>query len=161
VVDVTTRLTALRENRWTMRVVIVLLALAFALSLGYRLSSPAQAKRHYAVPQNSTMESKLGVRFVAAQLVGDGGIISLRYQVLDLQKAYSFANDVHHPPVLHDENRSQKTAVYRTAIMPPSHNIRPGETYTLIYFNNGRTVHRGDLIQVDAGGGRLVHVPVE
>lgn len=156
----TARFTHLRQGPWAMRALLVLLALAFVGVVSARFGvAQASAGRGYQVPQNARMEAGLGVRFTSAQLVGDGGLVELRYVVLDNQKASTFQNDVHHPPVIYD-GRDRKAPVYRTALMKQGHTLRPGQTYFILYANNSGVVRRGDSIEIDAGGGKLVDVPV-
>jgi hypothetical protein len=91
-------------------------------------------------------------------VVADGGIVELRYTVLDGQKASKFQNDVHHPPVLRSERR--KGDVYRAALMKQGHELRPGQTYYILYLNNGHAIRSGETLEVEAGGAKLQHVPV-
>jgi hypothetical protein len=156
----TARMATLRANPWVMRVLLIVLAIAFVSALGARFGTPdARAGQRYNVPQDSKMEAGIGVRFTQAAVVGDGGLVELTYTVLDTQKASKFQSDVKHPPVIYSEkNRSKPT--YRTALMRQGHTLRPGQTYFILYQNNGGLVKKGDTIQIDAGGGHLVGVPV-
>lgn len=152
-------LDGLRRNRWTTRLTFLALILAFALALAVRLSGVADASKHYVMPQDARMESTLGVRFTQASLVGDGGIVELRYVVLDTQRATTFQNDVQHPPVIYSDT-DRKDPLYRTALMKQGHNLRPGQSYYVLYLNNHAAVTRGGTIEIDYGGGKLAHVPV-
>lgn len=135
-----------------------LLVLILAGALAGRIQSAAEARRPYTVPHNADMENRLGVRFERAAVVADGGIVEIRYTVLDSQKASRFQNDVHHPPLLRSERR--KGDVYRAALMKQGHQLRPGQTYYILYLNNANTIRPGDTIEIDAGDAALVHVPV-
>ena len=75
------------------------------------------------MPDSARLESVLGVRFTQAALVGDGGLIELRYTVLDTEKATEFQSDTQHPPVIYSE-RNRSAPVYRTALMRQGHNLR-------------------------------------
>ncbi len=155
----TARMAALRTNPWALRLLLVALVAVFLSALAFRLGGSADARGGYRVPQDARMESSLGIRFQQAALVADGGIIELRYTVLDTQKASTFQSDVKHPPVLYSQ-RDRKNAVYRTALMRQGHTLRPGQTYYILYQNNHGAVREGDKIEIDAGGGKLVDVPV-
>jgi hypothetical protein len=151
---------ALRTNPWVLRVLLVILALAFVSSLALRFgASTATADKHYRVPESARLESVLGVRFTQAALVGDGGLIELRYTVLDTEKATKFQSDTQHPPVIYSE-RDHSAPVYRTALMKQGHNLRPGQNYFILYQNNHGVVRRGDTVEIVAGAGRLASVPV-
>jgi hypothetical protein len=152
-------LAGLRHRHWAFRALVALLVAAFALAVVSRASGSAQAGNRYDVPHSSAMEAKLGIRVVQAAVVADGGLIELRYTVLDTGKATTFQNDVHHPPVLRDSKRPGQ-ALYRTALMKQGHDLRPGQTYYILYMNNHNAVHSGETLQIDAGGVTLPGVPV-
>ena len=91
--------------------------------------------------------------------MGDGGLIELRYTVLDTEKATKFQSDTQHPPVIYSE-RDRSAPVYRTALMRQGHDLRPGQSYFILYENNHGVVRRGDTVEIDAGAGKLTSVPV-
>lgn len=146
------------RSRTAFRVLVLAMAVALTAVLIWRFASPAQAKDAYRVPENPGMENSLGIRVDAARLVAGSGIVEVRYTVLDAQKASNFQNDVHHPPVLRSEQHGGN--VYRTALMKQGHDLRPGQSYYVLYLNNGGSVHHGDTIEINDGGNRLQHVPV-
>ena len=131
---------------------------AAAGALVWAAQAPAGAGKPYTVPSDAKMESSLGIRVQQAAVVADGGIVELRYTVLDSQKASRFQNDVHHPPVLHSERR--KGDVYRAALMKQGHELRPGQTYYILYLNNAHAIRSGETLEIEAGGSKLQHVPV-
>jgi hypothetical protein len=151
-------LARLRHNPWTPRAVLTVLAVSLVLALSLRGGS-ADASKPYHVPQSASLESKLGIRFVQAAVVADGGLVEVRYTVLDAGKATTFQNDVHHPPILKSAKRG-KYALYRTALMKQGHSLRAGQTYYILYLNNHEAVRSGETLEIDAGGGRLLNVPV-
>jgi hypothetical protein len=156
----TARMAALRTNPWGFRVLLVVLALAFISSLALRFgAASATADKGYRVPQSPRLESLTGIRVTQASLVGDGGLIEVRYTVLDTQKASRFQSNTQHPPVIYSE-RDRSAPVYRTALMRQGHDLRPGQSYFILYQNNHGVVHRGDTVEIDAGDGRLTSVPV-
>jgi hypothetical protein len=157
----TTRMNAvarLRHNPWTPRAVLAVLAIGLVVALSLHGGS-ADARKKYDVPQSATLESKLGIRITQAAVVADGGLVELRYTVLDANKATTFQNDVHHPPVLKSSKRGNH-ALYRTALMKQGHSLRPGQTYYILYLNNHNAVRSGENLEIDAGGDRLTNVPV-
>ena len=144
--------------RWARRPLHLLLIAAFVAAIAIRFVGSADASPRYGVPQDAQMEANLGVRFSQAAVVADGGLVELRYTVLDVQKASAFQNDTKHPPTLRDE-RNGKTA-WRTALMKQGHELRPGQSYYVLYMNSLAAIKRGDTIEIAAGGRHLVHVPV-
>jgi hypothetical protein len=151
-----TLLPALR--RYSGRALILLLAVALVAAMAVRFVGTADATPKYDVPHDGQLEAALGIRFSQAAVVADGGLVELRYVVLDTQKASAFQNDTKHPPTLRSE-RNGKVA-WRPALMKQGHELRPGQSYYLLYLNNGGAIKRGDTIEIDSGQRRLQHVPV-
>jgi hypothetical protein len=149
---------ATRARPTLYRVVILFLTIALVAAVIGRFGSGAFAKPHYTVPQDGKLESTLGVRFTQAAVVGDGGLVEIRYTVLDAQRASAFQNDVQHPPVIKNE-RTGKSA-WRTALMKQGHQLRPGQTYYVLYLNNQNAIHTGDQITIATPSRTLSHVPV-
>ena len=142
------------------RVLVVALAIAVLGAGAALLGGGAFAKGPDRVPEDPGVESELGIRVDRASVVADGGIVEIRYTVLDNQRASRFQNDVHHPPVLHSEQRGGD--IYRTALMRQGHDLRPGQSYYVLYLNNKGAIHRGDTISMDTPGKhRLLHIPVQ
>lgn len=151
-------LTAGARRLWEHRAVAAAALLLAALPLAARESATAAGRPD--MPTSAAVESKTGVRFEHAKVVADGGIVELDYTVLDVNKATAFQNDVHHPPVLSSERRSGNP-LYRTALMKQGHQLRPGQTYYVLYLNNHGEVRSGETLKIDVGGARLAGVPVE
>jgi hypothetical protein len=145
-------------RRWAGRSLYALLAAGLVAALAVRLAGIADASPHYDVPQDAQMEASLGVRFSQAAVVADGGLVEIRYVVLDVQKASAFQNDTKHPPTLRNEGSGKTT--WRAALMKQGHELRPGQTYYVLYLNSQGAIQRGDLIEISAGGRHLAHVPV-
>src|SRR5512142_836404 len=94
---------SIRRSRLSYRVTVVLLAVLLGAAVILRFAGGAAARDPYRVPQDGQMESSLGIRVTQAALVGDDGLVEIRYTVLDAQRAAAFQNDVKHPPVLRNE----------------------------------------------------------
>lgn len=153
-------LTRRPTGRTSFRVLVVGLVLVLTGVLAAQLGGGAFAKGPAQVPHDPGVESELGIRVDRATLVADSGIVEIRYTVLDNQKASRFQNDVHHPPTIRSEQHGGN--VYRTALMKQAHDLRPGQSYYILYLNNGGAVHRGDTIELDTTGRhKLAHVPVQ
>jgi len=139
--------------RWA---VIAVVALLVALVAGNLVQSRAQATR--VTPQSSAMEDALGVRFSRLAVVGDGGLITLSYVVLDAEKALRFQSDTAHAPVLQSEARDKSTK--RVSLMKQGHSLRPGETYYLVYENTAGALKADEEVSIDVGDLHLRHFPV-
>jgi len=147
---------ALRRHR--VLVLSALLGLVLVGVLVLRVVGAATAAPRYDVPHDPQIEAALGVRFTQAAVVGDGGLVELRYVVLDVQKASAFQNDTKHPPQLRSERSG--TLTWRAALMKQGHELRAGQTYYVLYLNNKGTIRRGDKIEIGAGNRHIAHVPV-
>jgi hypothetical protein len=155
----TARLARVTAGRAGLRLLVLALVLLLVAALAWRTTGQqAEARRGYSVPENATMEAQLGVRFVQAAVVADGGLVELRYTVLDAQKASAFQRKVHNPPTLRSEKRTG--SLYRTALMRQGHDLRPGQDYYILYLNNKGAVRSGETMEIDAGGQKLAKVPV-
>ncbi len=136
------------------------LTLALAGALTYRFLPQPRAAASVVMPQSPAMEDRLGLRFTHAALVADGGLIELRYLVLDEEKASNFQSDITHPPLLISEAHGGDP-LDRTALMKQGHTLRAGQDYFVIYQNAHNTMRRGELMTIKAAGVELTHVPVE
>ena len=156
----TTAVRGLLGSRTAFRVLVLALSLVLLTVLAWQLAGGADARAPYQVPKDPEVENELGVRVDRATVIAAGGIVEIRYTVLDNQKASRFQNDVHHPPTIRSEQHGGN--IYRTALMKQAHDLRPGQSYYILYLNNAGAVHRGDSIEIDTPGNkRLLHVPVQ
>ena len=136
--------------------VVAALLLAGAVVAHNLLGGRAQASR--LMPQSSEMETALGVRFSRVAVVGDGGLVTLSYVVLDPEKATRFQSDIAHPPVLRSEARTGGT--HRVSLMKQGHSMRAGQTYYLVFENTAGALRPEESITIDYGTLHLRHVPV-
>jgi len=139
------------------RVAIAALLLALLAATAWRVAGGG-ADRPPVMPTSPQLESQTGVRFTQARMVADGGIVQLTYLVLDAEKAGRFQSDTKHPPRLVDEGTGQQA--WRTALMKQGHELRPGQTYFILYENTRQAIRSGGQIAIDAGKIQLRHVPV-
>ena len=137
--------------------VAIVILLAGVVSAAYVLAdSPSSSRSGF--PHSSALEQQLGVRFSRVAVVGDGGLITLDYVILDVEKAARFQADVPHRPVLRSEARPGGTE--RVAIMKQGHSLRAGQTYYLVYQNTHGALRSGEHATIVEGHLRLEHVPV-
>ena len=145
-----------RPRRW-LRIVAVAIVLVAAGAVigGYAL---ARTSHPTEFPQNAAMEDQFGVRFSRVAVVGDGGLITVSYVVLDSEKASRFQSDVTHPPELVSESRTESTK--RVSVMRQGHLLRTGQTYYFVYQNTHSALRSGELATIVEGDVQLPHVPV-
>jgi hypothetical protein len=103
-----------------------------------------------------TFQDQTGIRVLRVAMTGGGGLVDLRYQVVDSDKA-----EVVHlrPPKLIDEKTGQ---VIDALFMGHSHGGLPkaGYTYPLLFVNERGLVSRGNTVSVVIGYSRLEHIAV-
>ncbi len=142
------------------RVINLLLAVAVLVLGAYLvgLRQPAASGATTEVPHSAAMEKVTGVRFTRVAVVGDGGLLTVSYVVLDSEKATAFQSDREHPPLLTSEARDAHTQ--RVSIMRAGHLMRAGQTYYLVYENTAGTLRAGERVTVTYDHVSLKHVPV-
>jgi hypothetical protein len=139
-------------------VAVVLIVLGCIGLVARNLNSTGSGAGSHKMPQNAAMEDKLGIRISQVAVVGDGGLLTLSYTVLDPEKASKFQSDVAHPPVIKSERRKGSTS--KVSLMKQGHTLRAGANYYLIYDNPADLVRHNEKIEIDYGQLTLKHVPV-
>lgn len=145
-------------SRRTVLRVAGLVVLLVVVTLVARGLLAARGDTARVVPQSSAMEATFGVRFSRVAVVGDGGLVTVSYVVLDTAKATTFQSDTAHPPVLRSEARGASTV--RVAMMRQGHALRAGATYYLLYQNTAGALRSGEEVTIERSGLSLPHVPV-
>jgi hypothetical protein len=104
------------------------------------------------------LADRSGVRVVRVAATGGGGLLDLRYQVIDAGSAEA-VHEAGTPPALVDEKSG---LVISRLLMGHMHHGRQkaGVTYYLIFVNSGNVVRAGDRVAVVLGAARLQHVLV-
>jgi hypothetical protein len=118
------------------------------------------------MPASSQIEDVWGIRITLVQLLGDNGLVELRYQVLDVGKAnrlHADATSLTVIPTLHVEGTNQ--TVRPNSLMFHIHNdwtaTLDGKVYSIIYGNPAGIVYKNGLVTVAmADGLELRHIPV-
>jgi hypothetical protein len=99
-----------------------------------------------------------GVRVTFVSLTGAGGLVDLRFQVVDPDKANALHN-ADTPPALIDEETG---LVVSQLLMGHSHtdSYKAGTTYYLVFENPGNIVQRDGKVTVLLGPAQVEHVVV-
>jgi len=151
-----------------MRVRLLGAATGVALILGgagayslIRSSGFAGARPQAVAPllSRAEFERRSGVRIVRVAITGDGGLIDLRYEVIDSDAADSIHDRVS-PPQLVDERTG---VLVNELFMGHMHHgqLKAAEKYYLIFNNPGSLLRPGTRVTVQLGAARLAHVPVQ
>jgi len=107
----------------------------------------------------AAFEEQTGIRVVRVSIGAGGGLIDIRYQVLDPDKAV-VVHDQKNPPAVVDEETGQVLGEsWHTH--PNRQTLRAGGTYYFLLLNEGRVVAPGGIVSVKIGGARLENVTVQ
>jgi hypothetical protein len=107
----------------------------------------------------SGLAERSGVRLIRVAVTGAGGLLDLRYQVIDPNKALS-VHEAKTPPAIIDERSG---LVLNRLLMGHAHQgqLKPAVSYYLIFENTGNWVHRGSKVTVLLGNAQVEHVVVK
>jgi len=102
---------------------------------------------------------KTGIKIVYVALTGGGGLLDLRFTVIDPDKAAAVHDD-QTPPMIIDEATG---LIVDNLLMGHSHegSYNPGQTYYLIFENPGNIVQRGGLVSVMLGNTEIDNIMVQ
>jgi hypothetical protein len=99
-----------------------------------------------------------GVKITQVAVTGDGGLVDLRFKVVDPDRANTL-HDPTTPPAVVDE---ESGLVVHELFMNHSHTgaYKTGVTYYLVFTNPGNWVHHGSRVSVMLGNAQVEHVLV-
>jgi len=105
------------------------------------------------------LQARSGVRITQLAITGAGGLIDLRFQVVDPDLAAN-VHGTATPPMLFDERSG---VVVDQLFMGHQHHgrMRAGQSYYLLFDNPGNLVHRGTRVTVQLGNSRVAHIRVQ
>jgi hypothetical protein len=104
------------------------------------------------------LAERSGVKITQVSVTGGGGLVDLRFQVIDPEQAAAL-HEATTPPAVVDEKTG---LVVHDLLMSHSHSgpFKAGITYYLIFNNPGNFVHRGSQVTVLLGDAQVEHVDV-
>jgi hypothetical protein len=104
------------------------------------------------------LAERSGVRITRVAMTGAGGLVDLRFQVVDPTRAQAL-HDADTPPALIDEASG---LVVQSLLMDHAHSgpFRQGATYYYVFNNPGNWVDRGHRVTVLLGDAQVEHVVV-
>ena len=146
---------------WTARWIIAALGLILVATLilwGWASLRMSPEEKQASISQ-AAFEEKTGVRITRVVLTAGGGMIDLRYLVIDPEKALMI-HDSENPPAIMDEATGK---IFDTPWMNHSHSgeYQAGVTYYTILMNSGGVLAKGSQVTVILGGVRLEHIVVQ
>ena len=107
----------------------------------------------------SGLASRSGVQITQLAMTGEGGLVDLRYEVVDPNEATTLHNPAT-PPALIDE---QTGLVIHQLFMDHAHQgvFKAGVTYYYVFLNPDNWLQRGSKVTVLLGNAAVEHVVVQ
>lgn len=149
-----------RRRRWVALGAVVLLVLGGLVGRGWWSSGEADIRDGTTVVTEDGMAARYGIDVTLVAVTAAGGLVELRYQVVDPDKADRVVHDRALSPALVVEHSGQ------TLVMaaPPHHHgaeLRLGGTYFFLMANARNAIHRGDEVTLVIGDARLEHITAQ
>jgi hypothetical protein len=136
-----------------------LAVLAFAVSHhSHAARASPRAAAAVAVPQSSAIEERFGIRITRLGLTANGGMLDLRFIVLEPEKATQIGHSVRSLPRLIAEDRHIQ--MNTAQLMLHLHYLRRGTSYYMLFRNDGNLLRQGDHVGVRIGDLVLSHLTV-
>jgi hypothetical protein len=124
--------------------------------LGWRSFVSRQEWVPGTMPVSEEIEEKFGVRFTFLAVTAEGGMVELRYRVVDEDKAANFGHYTETAPMLVSEDTGDIVDV--TVMGLHNHRVEPGRTYYILYRNTGGALKSGRPVTIAIGNYDLEHV---
>lgn len=105
------------------------------------------------------LESQYGVRIDVVGLLASGGLVELRFQVTDADKATALFGEVEHMPLLAVEGST--TVLQSAKGMKHQLTLLDGASYFFLYTNVANAVHDGSTVAFVINGVRIPHLTVQ
>jgi hypothetical protein len=108
--------------------------------------------------QQLAFEEFTGVRLVHVAVTGGGGLMDIRYQILDPDKAVVVHDDENPLTIIHEQTGAN---LYFTLHEHNDDSFRPAILYSQILMNSAGIVQPGDYVTLEVGEVRLEHLKVQ
>lgn len=146
-------------HRFRLALVAVLVAALLVGAAAWKFSGGGNAAIASSSEITATqLEQEYGVRIDVVGLIAGGGLVELKFQVTDADKATALFGEVADMPLLAVEGSS---AVLQSAKgMKHSLTLLDGASYFFLYTNVGDAVHDGSQVAFVVNGVRLAHLTV-
>ena len=133
---------------------------AFAIAVGLRHDLAADAlPAPSAPPVSQQLEAAYGLRFQRATLAMQGGLVDVRFTILDTLRAEPVIGHTARQRVKLVDERTGTVLDTRT-MTPGDANLLAGEGYYMLFRNSGGLIRAGSRIAIAVGDVRLPGVVV-
>ncbi len=146
-----------RRRRWAVVVLVLLLVLG---AWAWRAQRGTDIRAGTTPVDTVGMAARYGIDVSLVAVTAAGGLLELRYQVVDPDKADRLIHDSALAPALVVET----TGATLVMSSPPHHHgteLQLGGTYFFLMANARNAVHRGDRVTLVIGDARLEHLEAQ
>ena len=140
--------------------ILIAAAAAFAITTGVRADAgPAPLPKAGPTPVSPEIEAGYGLRFMRATLAVQGGLVDVRFVILDTTRAEPVIGHLSRERVKLVDDATGRVLDTRT-MTPGDSNLKAGEGYYMLFRNSGGLLHPGSHVSVAIGKLRLPGVTV-
>lgn len=138
---------------------IILLVVASLGLAGFAITRMLQPSgKHINEITQAEIESRYGIRFTQIAMTADGGLVDIRYVVVDSENAMASMMDGTNNPVLIASN-GLKVSTETTMTHKIEHEV--GRTYWMLYYNTKNALRPGSVIDLQIGDLLIENVKVQ
>lgn len=138
--------------------VLVAAAAAFAVTTGVRADSSPMPPAG-STPVSPEIEAGYGLRLQRATMAVQGGLVDVRFTILDTVRAEPVIGHLSRERVKLVDEATGRVLDTRT-MTPGDSNLKAGEGYYMLFRNSGGLLHRGSRVGIAIGKFRLDGVMV-
>lgn len=140
--------------------ILIAAAAAFAVTSGVRAdSSVSLPPPTSATPVSPELEAGYGLRLQRATMAVQGGLVDVRFTILDTVRAEPVIGHLSRERVKIVDEATGRVLDTRT-MTPGDSNLKAGEGYYMLFRNSGGLLHRGSRVSIAIGKLRLDGVTV-
>jgi hypothetical protein len=136
--------------------------LVFASILGFnlwRMSGGAELNYTNGIPPHPQIEERFGVRLTGVYMASKGGMIDMRYRVVDVGKAKIFGHYTETSPMIIAQDSGKPIEV--TVMMLHNHRVEGGRVYYILFRNTENAVKAGSKVSIQIDDVLLENVVVQ
>ncbi len=139
--------------------ILVAAAAAFAVTSGVRADPSTHLPPAGATPVSPELEAGYGLRLQRATMAVQGGLVDVRFTILDTVRAEPVIGHLSRERVKLVDEATGRVLDTRT-MTPGDSNLKAGEGYYMLFRNSGGLLHRGSRVAIAIGKLRLDGVTV-
>jgi hypothetical protein len=149
---------AARPVRLVLMALVLAAAIIATVALRAAFGSGAATPPHLGpAPTSHAIEARYGIRITQIGLTADGGMLDMRFVLLDPQKAHQLGHGGVKMSMLAEDGN---TLMSTEAMAPHGSGFRVGSQYYVLFRNDGNVLHEGSRVTIIVGSLRLAHLTV-